>query len=266
MIDLSSKIGFSTTVGQNYRLSFGDEVNLEKMSIRTLADLKLVLQDQTLELSNDPAYLMYRNVRKKGDNEKISSRGLRFDLTVIPPATIGKEYIKTSGHYHPRIPGTAYSYSELYFIISGQATYLLQKRSADEVIDDVILVRASSGTPVIMPPDYGHVTINELDRPLIMANWVEASFKSIYSPYEKMQGAAYYIENNFGKPKIVPNTKYPNLPPIREMKSNPILFSKAINLPIYDYIKVEELNSLIDVAKYIRRIDPERVFEPLLPI
>lgn len=261
MVDLSSKIGFATTMGQNHRLSFGEEVNLEKMSTRTFADLKPVLQDQTLELSNDPAYLMYRNVRKKGDNQKLSGRGLRFDLTIIPPATIGREYVKTSGHYHPRIPGGAYSYSELYFIISGQATYLLQKRSVGEVIDDVILIRASSGTPVIMPPDYGHVTINELDRPLIMANWIEASFKSIYSPYEKMQGAAYYIENNFGKPKIVPNNKYLNLPPIRELSSNPILFSEAKDKPIYEYLALENLNSIVNVETYYRQLTPERVFK-----
>lgn len=263
MLDLSDKIGFSVTLGQSNKLNFGEEVSFEKMSVRTLADLKPVVENQTLDLSDDPAYLMYRNVRKKGDEDKINNRGLRFDLTVIPPAMIRKEYIKTSGHYHPKKPGTAYSYPELYFVVSGQATYLLQKRSAGEAVDDVILIRASAGTPVVMPPDYGHVTINELDEPLVMANWVEATFESIYSPYEDLQGAAYYIENQFGKPKLVPNTKYINLPPVREMKSNPILFSEATNLPIYEYLNFENLNSIVDMANFARQLNPERVFEPV---
>lgn len=261
MPDLTKLIGLNTILGQSNRLNFGEEVSFDKMSIRTFADLKSVAADQTLDLSDDPAYLMYRNVRKKGDEDKIKNRGLRFDLTVIPPAMIGKEFIKTSGHYHPKKPGTAYSYPELYFVISGQATYLLQKRSVGEAVDDVILIRASSGTPVLIPPDYGHITINELDQPLVMANWVEATFESIYSPYEDLRGAAYYIEDEFGKSKIVSNPKYMNLPPAREMKSNPILFTEAEGKPIYDYLTFENLNSLVDIETYARQLSPERVFE-----
>lgn len=263
MSDLTKLIGLNIKLDVANRLVLGPDVNIEKTSARSFADLKPVVMDQNLDLSDDPAYFMYRNVRLAGDEDKIKSRGLRFDLTVIPPATLGKEYIKTSGHYHPLVPGTAYSYPELYFVISGQATYLLQKRGAGDTIEDVILIRASAGTPVLMPPDYGHVTINELDTPLVMANWVEATFKSIYSPYEDSQGAAYYILNEFGKPKIVPNPKYGNLPQVREMKSNPILFSEAKDLPFYQYLSQENLNSLVQVPGFARLITPDRVFDPV---
>lgn len=263
MSDLTKLVGLNTILGQSNRLNFGEEVSFEKMSIRTFADLKPVIHDQTLDLRDDPAYFMYRNVAKKGDQEKIRNRGLRFDLTVIPPAMIGKEYVKTSGHYHPKILGTAFFYPELYFVISGQATYLLQKRGLGEAVDDVILVRAPQNTPVLMPPGYGHVTINELAEPLVMANWVETTFKSIYSPYEDLQGAAYYVENNFGNPKAVPNPKYLNLPPVRESKANPILFSEAKDKSIYDYLAFKNLDSIVDVQNYLRQLDPKRVFEEI---
>lgn len=263
MPDLTKFVGLNTILGQSNRLNFGEEVSFEKMSVRTLADLEPVVANQMLDLSDDPAYFMYRNVRRKGDEEKIRNRGLRFDLTVVPPAMIGKEYVKTSGHYHPQKPGTAYSYPELYYIISGQATYLLQKRGVGEAVDDVIVIRAPAKTPVLVPPDYGHVTINELTEPLVMANWVEATFKSIYSPYEDLQGAAYYIENQFGQPKIVPNKKYLNLPLVRELKSNPILFSEAADVPIYDYFAYKNLDCLVDVDAYARQIAPDRVFEEI---
>lgn len=263
MPDLTKLVGLNTMLGLSNRLNFGEEVTYEKMSIRTFADLKSVAADQTLDLNDDPAYFMYRNVKRKGDESKVKNRGLRFDLTVVPPAMIGKEYVKTSGHYHPKKPGTAYSYPELYFVISGQATYLLQKRGVGEAVDGVILVRAPAGTPVVMPPDYGHVTINELDEPLVMANWVEATFESIYSPYEDLQGAAYYIENQFGKPKLVPNPKYMNLPSARELKSNPILFSEAADQPIYNYFTYKNLDCLVNVDVYARQISPDRVFEEI---
>ena len=30
--------------------------------------------------------------------------GLRYDITVIYPGLIGSEYVKTLGHYHPKVP------------------------------------------------------------------------------------------------------------------------------------------------------------------
>ena len=40
---------------------------------------------------------------------------------------LGSEYVKTVGHYHPPVPGTDVSYPEIYQVLDGSATYLLQK-------------------------------------------------------------------------------------------------------------------------------------------
>ena len=53
---------------------------------------------------------------------------------------LGLEYTKTVGHYHPQIPGTDISYPEIYQVLEGSATYLLQKveHENEDVLLDVV--------------------------------------------------------------------------------------------------------------------------------
>jgi glucose-6-phosphate isomerase len=78
-------------------------------------------------------------------------------------------------------------------VLSGRAHYLLQKAAEDGVtIEDVVVVEAGPGDKVVMPPGYGHVTINPGPEPLVMCNCVEATFTSDYGPYRQAHGAVYY--------------------------------------------------------------------------
>lgn len=95
--------------------------------------------------------------------------GLRYDITVIPPAKFGKEYVKTAGHYHPKAPKSDVSYTEIYQVLEGSATYLLQKAGRKGRVLDVAVVEAEKGDIVFIPPDYGHITINRSDKVLKMA-------------------------------------------------------------------------------------------------
>ncbi len=262
MQDLSAKIGLPITLEDDNRLSYPPVVDCEEVAERTFYDLLPVCENNTLDLSNDPAYFMYRNIRKRGDEKILQSMNLRFDLTVIPSGKIGNEFVKTFGHYHPKKPGTAFYYPELYFVLSGQATYLLQHKDLSGNADDVILVRADTPTLVVMPPGYGHVTINEKSEPLVMANWVEATFVSEYSEYENSRGAAYYLEDNFGKTKIVANPQYGNVPKTRELKSYPQYLLHLANKPIYQYLSDPAIESLTNVEKYIARLSVEQLFAP----
>jgi glucose-6-phosphate isomerase len=56
----------------------------------------------------------------------------------------------------------------------------------------VVLVDAHEKDIVIIPPGYGHVTINAGNSDLIVANLVSSAFESEYGEYEKKQGAAFY--------------------------------------------------------------------------
>ncbi|MCM8792824.1 MAG: glucose-6-phosphate isomerase [Candidatus Omnitrophica bacterium] len=181
-------------------------------STRTLEAIREVLYSPDIadEYPHRILYYMYRDVHKIVDESLIRKDGLRYDITVIPPGKIGREYTKTAGHYHPKISGTNYTYPEVYQVIKGEALYLLQHLNNKGEVDDVVVVKAKEGETVIIPPGYGHVTINAGRETLIMNNWVSNKFQSIYEPYKEKKGAAYYalVEGVNGIRWVV-NTNYP---------------------------------------------------------
>ena len=260
MIDLSSGVGIEVKMNDEFRLDFGRGVEYDKFSTRSQLDLLKVVADDSLALKDEPAYYMYRNVRAAGDEKKLNDKKLRFDLTVIPAGKLGNEFVKTSGHYHPKKPGTAYTYPELYYVLSGQATYLMQKKSTEEQIEDVIICRVTAGRAIIMPCDYGHVTINELAEPLVMANWVEATFQSDYSEYEALRGACYYIMSNFGLLKVEVNKKYIAPPEPRKLKAKPQVLEAVANEPIYNYFDRGVLDFLTELKDYYNKITVDKLF------
>jgi len=233
-------------------------LKFDEFNVRKFSDLSVVVADENAKLSDEPAYLMYRNVRKKGDLEKINSAHLRFDLTVIPPAKIGDEFIKTSGHYHPKKQGTGVAYPELYYVISGQATYLNQKLEGAR-IEDVILSRVKAGFAIITPPNYGHVTINELSEPVVMANWVCDDFESEYGDYKEKQGACYYLEAESGK--LVKNDRYGEIPKEKVLDSEPKLLADFAGKPAYGILNnIEKLAFLSSPEEYTNDLAVENLF------
>jgi len=196
------------------KLKFGGR--LIEPDIRRLYDLRDVAFDGAwLEGAPDrDAYYMYRDLALTlTDADIITRYQLRYDITIIPSFNMGLELIKTYGHYHPRVdPKLRFTYPEVYEVLDGDAHYLLQREQDEGNVDEVILVKATRGDKVIVPPNYGHVTINPSERALKMANWVCRSFDSVYEPYSKQHGGAYYELING---RLLPNRAYRNLPEIR---------------------------------------------------
>jgi len=160
------------------------EGNENEHSERKFSDMVDVLMEAKAVHSEDDfiVYHMYRNI--------IFSDTIRYDITYMPSAMLGEEFAKTYGHFHPEAEKKL-TYPEIYQILEGEATYLLQKRNRDESVD-VVEVNAVKGDVVLIPPGYGHVTINRFEKGLVMANLVCNRFESDYSEYKKNQGAAYY--------------------------------------------------------------------------
>ncbi len=184
-------------------------------NIRMLSDIAHVLLDaDVLEAGDRELYYMYRDLAlSRSDRDIILEHELRYDITVIPPAMIGREYVKTLGHYHPPAPGTDLTYPEVYEVLSGECHYLLQKHEGEAIVD-VVIIRASAGDKVIIPPDYGHVTINACNKELKMANWVSRDFTSVYGTYVELYGAAYY----FTEDGLLVNPNYGDVPDVREIE------------------------------------------------
>jgi glucose-6-phosphate isomerase len=183
-----------------------------KGEARYLDEMREVLFDKeyTKKAENEPLYYMYRDISlSRRDKEILDRFRIRYDITIIPPKTLGVEYIKTKGHYHPEIR-RGLSYPELYEVLSGEACFLLQKLEGDK-ITDVVVIEASEGDKIMIPPNYGHVTINKSRKVLKMANIVSREFSSIYRPYEEMKGACYFLILD----GWVKNERYGEIPEIR---------------------------------------------------
>ena len=174
------------------------KIQNSKPEIRYLDDMRVVLHDKKWaeRAKNAPLYYMYRGVREKNN--------LRYDITVIPPKMLGQEFVKTKGHEH-RGP-----HQEIYIVLEGRAIYLMQKCQG-KVVEDVLAIIAKKGDVAIMPPGYGHITINPARVELKTANWVSKKMKSDYSLFEKMSGACYY----YTKLGWIKNKNYKKIPKLR---------------------------------------------------
>ncbi len=202
-------------------------------AIRWVEDLSPVLAYPQSVNDNFKAYLMFRDVYKTAtEHKRIISKNLRYDITVIPPHKVGKEFIKTYGHYHPVAEGNQ-SYTEIYEVLHGKAFYLLQKLDNGQVADFVV-VEATQGDEVVIPPNYGHVTVNPSDEKLRMSNWVYRGFESYYETYKNMRGACYYYTTN----GWIKNERYGEAPPIR--------FVKPVIPEELDLNKKEEMYGLVE--------------------
>lgn len=212
-----------------------------KPQIRHLSELKEVLFDQKwAEQSPDlELYYVYRDLAEnKTDKEKIVSQNLRYDITVLNPIILGKEFNKTAGHDHPLVPNAEITYPEIYEILEGEAIFLLQDSEKNK-IKDIRAVKAGKNDKVIIPPDYEHLIINSTNQELKTANWICREFPSnLYKPFRSQQGFSYYGLKDNSKIKWVKNKHYGAAAEPKFSEPNRMLerFGINKNQPLYDLI------------------------------
>ncbi|MBU4298792.1 glucose-6-phosphate isomerase [Patescibacteria group bacterium] len=182
-------------------------MELKNPEIRYLDDMREVLYDKewAKNAPNFEVYYMYRGVKK---NQKLETPSLRYDITIIPPRMLGKEFVKTKGHEHIG------NYGELYKVLSGEGIFLMQKEKNGK-IEDAYFVKAKKGDFILIPSDYGHVTINPSKKNLKIGNWVSKKCKSDYKSIERKRGLCYY----YTKSGWLKNINYKKIPKLRVEKS-----------------------------------------------
>ncbi|MDI6721360.1 MAG: glucose-6-phosphate isomerase family protein [Candidatus Aenigmarchaeota archaeon] len=183
-------------------------------ALRLLKDMKALFMDPSMDDDDEMLYAMYRNVVLPEHKGLFERMHLRHDITVIPVKFIGMEYVKTFGHYHPN------GFPEIYEVLEGECCFLLQKRGPDGSIKDFIVIRAKKGNVIVIPPGYGHVTVNHYGKTLVMANIVSDKFDSDYLPYIELKGAAYYHTTG----GFIRNPAYKSVPEIRFLQPNGSVF------------------------------------------
>ncbi|HHT85164.1 MAG: glucose-6-phosphate isomerase family protein [Bacillota bacterium] len=208
MIDLSDIAGFPVALKDDGFLEFGQGVIVAEPEARRRSDMAEVLLYPE-QSGPDVLYHMYRATGLESDRIPMMNAGLRYDITVIHPGKIGSEYIKTLGHYHPMAPGQLYTYPEVYQVLYGKAHFLMQKGGdVTGEIEDFVIADFEKGDVLLIPPFYGHVTVNPESGPLVMANWIARDFSSIYEPIRARKGMAYYNVEYRGKSIFMPNDSY----------------------------------------------------------
>lgn len=269
MISLEKTSGLPIQMKDDYALVFEGTLPPVTPVIRDFSSMRSYLKDASSTYSRRDVYHMYRDLALPEHRQAIRAANLEYDITVIPPGTIGEEFVKTIGHYHPYKPGTRIRFPEVYEVISGKVFWLLQSASDDlERLRDVYLITAGRGEKIIVPPGYGHVSINPGENVLILANWQPLGNKGIYEPYEIHNGAAYYVMQSQrlaanGQTtkdfEYTPNLSYKQVPKLNHVR--------ARDYPQYDLLRA--LPSYFTGTKNLGTLDclnnPENYLDVLTP-
>ena len=169
----------------------------EGPGVRRFGELRSVVAEPAAidAIAEEIAYFTYRDVRQASETG-LAAHGLRYDVTVTLPGTVGGEFVKTAGHYHGTAPDGV-SWPEIYDVLAGEAAFVLQHAAGDPAgdpaVDRGIVVVAYPGDRLVIPPDYGHVTVNIGSTPLVVADLVAIDSVNHYPGYAARQGGAVRI-------------------------------------------------------------------------
>lgn len=203
---------------EDYKLSFRPPVVYSSDGVKTAADMRILFQQPDYLPEAEPCYRFYRSIAEQDQAGVFKDTGYHYDLTVILPSPKAGECKKTSGHFHALIAGGASSYAEIYEVILGRALYVLMKvndpalPAEQQRIEDAYLVEVHEGERIILPPLYGHASINIGDGPLVFSNIASSANKSDYTPIKSKHGMCYYAGRENGKLTVCVNPNYSNVP------------------------------------------------------
>ncbi len=168
------------------------------LSIRKINEMKPVLYNPNAEGMQEIYYMIRGNP----------------NITVMNAGKIGKEYLKTLGHYHKN------NEAEIYKVLFGKALFLLQKRvgKEEDKIQDIKIIKAKEGDTVHIKEGYGHTMINIGSTALVTTDNAPSNASEAvnnYQPIKKMSGFAYFVvEGENGEPQLVKNKNYSEVPEV----------------------------------------------------
>jgi glucose-6-phosphate isomerase len=225
-----------------------DEYLLAVDWIKTFDDGKYAYRDKIKD--QEIIYFGARYIEKNPDEQTFIMSDLMADVTVLKPGKIGEEFIKTVGHYHQKKLGLTMAYPEVYEALTGNIEYLLQSELNKEGKVDVLWVIAEAGDKVVMPPNWGHVSMNVGNKPAVEVDLQKRDNPSgsDYSIFrERVGGAFYRTEKGLEKN---PNYEVASLRVVRPIEKPDWGLEK--DKPLYTSFteSPEKFNYLINPEKY----------------
>ncbi len=169
-----------------------------KLQIRYLDEIRELLCDREWAkiAPNVKLYSVYHGAKRKD--------GLVYDITIMPPKMLGKEFVKTKGNRNSN------NFPELYGVLRGEALVLMQKTKG-KIVKDAVAIRVKKGEYIIEPADYTVITINPSKNILKIGTWASEKNKNIYKDIEAMRGACYF----YTKSGWIKNKNYEKIPKLR---------------------------------------------------
>lgn len=253
------------------RIAWDATVNVAEENARTGSEMAEFIAEAGARPTYDPIYRMYRNVAKNSDVAKIRAARLRYDVTVIPPGVfVGqrREFFRTAGHYHAFRPDGLTTYPEVYEVLSGRAYWLIQRPNQEtpEHIEEIYAVEAGPGEKAIMPPGFGHISVNAFAEPLVMANWIDDTFTYDYAPYRSFRGSGYWLFESGGDSiEFAPNPNYRSVPEIKKLRPKELPeFGLIRQRPGYQLAaNLEQLRFLSVPEEFQRQLTIEHCYRAL---
>lgn len=220
---------------------------------RLFSETESVYLDKTAP--DKELYYMYRYFEKQGDKKIFERADSEYDITVIKSGLVGKEYIKTKGHYHSLVPGTEISYPEVYEVITGEIDYLIQTRPNEKRETEVVIIKATVGDKIVVPPGYGHVSINVGNETAVSSNLQKRDLPAgaDYGGFEYFHGGAMYrtVDGWIDNPEyVITSVRYvkPKEKPSWGLKKEKTLYESFIKNPErFDFIIHPQNHNFSDV-------------------
>lgn len=225
-----------------------------EISKRMLFDMQPVLRKPSRSQNNAIYYTVWRNL-------DVLNGKLRYDITVIPQKILENEFAKTFGHYHKN------QFPELYEVSEGRARFLLQRYINNPTdIKEAYIVEAGSGEKAVMPPGFGHLSINVGNEKLVLGNWI-GLVEYDYETIKKFHGGCYYVLNADNAIIFEKNPNYKTVPELKKLKLRDLPSLGIVNdskHPILDLKKSpEKLEWLVNPQKYMDLLTIEKLYREI---
>lgn len=203
----------------NNLLAFEAPLLYAKFGRKVIREMTELLRDPDGIDMTAPQYDVYRNIHFAEDAELLKRNTYCYDITAIMSGQVNGECRKTSGHYHAFNQTRTNSHAEVYEVLKGSAIFILQKAKNFEddpdklEIEDLVIARVEEGQTIIIPPNYGHCSINAGEGPMFFSNLAYAGSYNHYNPVTHYKGMGYYVLRENGVLRFEKNERYgSNLP------------------------------------------------------
>jgi glucose-6-phosphate isomerase len=269
MVDLERISGLAMALDDKGQMVLAPDIVVDEYKVRLLDELtNVALEPDVCRGSEEIAYYMYNGVYRQDDASQLDGVPMRYELTLIPPRRMGREFVKTFGHRHCPEPESGMDYAEVCEVLVGTAHFLFQTLDVEGPGASIaVYVEATAGQKVLLPPGFDHCTINPGPEPLLFSDVIALGASGIYDRFRAVRGAVYLEVAEDGGAQFIANPTYRDVPPMEriELKNYPDLHLTT-DEPLYTAFvqsKGQDWSFLTDPRRFWPAFpDLEAVFRP----